>query len=154
MIEHIKINTMSALLSFTQFTDFASYFSFPFPFSVYLGLAVVVFGVLLCAFVGMIICLRRCCCTGDMKMNPDEFSSTRQIVDIEMANKGQQSIKHKRSRYKAKLGDSSIQEEPSSHGYEDIEDLDEDDYENVGDKLSTSGSDSDDFDYENLRGGV
>ncbi|XP_062606340.1 uncharacterized protein LOC134268156 [Saccostrea cucullata] len=152
MIVHIKINTMSALLSFTQFTDYASYFSFPFPFSVYLGLAVVVFGVLLCAFVRMIICLRRCCCTGEIKMNPDEFSSTRQIVDIEMASKGQQSMKQKRSRYKAKLGNVSIQEEPSSHGYEDIEDLDEDDYENVREKLDDS--DSDDFDYENLRGGV
>ncbi|XP_061186861.1 uncharacterized protein LOC133194984 [Saccostrea echinata] len=145
---------MSALLSFTQFTDFASYFSFPLPFSVYLGLVVVALGILLCVSIGIVICVRRCCCGGRMQTNPDEFASTRQIIDVEMATKGQQATKQKSSRYKAKLSlrGNVIQEEASSHGYEDIEDLDQDDYENVRDRLDDS--DSDDFDYENLRSGV
>jgi hypothetical protein len=52
----------------------------------------------------------------------------------------------------SRIPSNGIQEERSSHGYADIDDLDEnlDDYINVNAVLT----DSDDDDYENLRGGV
>lgn len=79
-------------------------------------------------------------------MPADEFSSTRQIVDVEMTYS--HSTKHK--QFSQRAGNLSIREERSSHGYADIDDLDPDDYENVKERLSDTDSD----DYENLRSGI
>jgi hypothetical protein len=49
----------SALISFTNFTDYGSYFSLPLPFSVYLGVAIAALGILLCVFIGAVRCVRR-----------------------------------------------------------------------------------------------
>lgn len=88
-------------------------------------------------------------------MTKDEFSISRQIIDsdVEIGAVDRPSSK-KRHRAKLSLPGNGIQEEPSSHGYADIDDLDEnlDDYINVNNAFTES--DSDDFDYENLRGGV
>ena len=76
------------------------------------------------------------CTRGEMKMTGGEFSSTRQIIDVELS-----------------VINAGIQEEASSHGYADIDELDQDDYVNVKKELSNS-DDDDEFDYENLRDGV
>lgn len=137
---------MSALISFTRFTDYGAYFSLPLPFSVYLGIAVAALGMLLCFFIGITKGVLRCFTRGKMQMPVDEFSSTRQIMDVEMTYS--HSTKHK--QFSQRTGHLSIRDEQSSHGYEDIDDLDPDDYENIKERLD----DPDFDDYENLRSGI
>nr|XP_022301792.1 uncharacterized protein LOC111109835 [Crassostrea virginica] len=140
---------MSALLSFTRFTDYGSYFSLPLPFSVYFGIAVAALGIVLCIFAGLVKSIRRCT-RGEMKMTGDEFSSTRQIIDVELNYA--QSTKHRQKAHLSVI-DAGIQDEVSSHGYADIDELNSDDYVNVKEELNNS-DDDDEFDYENLRDGV
>lgn len=58
-VEIFFFNIVSGLISFTRFTDYGAYFSLPLPFSVYLGVAVAAFGILLCIFVGIANGIRR-----------------------------------------------------------------------------------------------
>lgn len=90
------------------------------------------------------------CTRGEMKMTGDEFSSTRQIIDVELNYA--QSTKHRQKAHLSVI-DAGIQDEMSSHGYADIDELNSDDYVNVKEELNNS-DDDDEFDYENLRDGV
>ena len=83
-------------------------------------------------------------------MTGDEFSSTRQIIDVELNYA--QSTKHRQKAHLSVI-DAGIQDEVSSHGYADIDELNSDDYVNVKEELNNS-DDDDEFDYENLRDGV